>query len=62
MSSPASAAREQRSEQPLIYNNYGGDFAAQCLPGGSLVVANSWMIAVRIDAHNSNGKPPPLAV
>lgn len=44
-------AREQRSEQVLISSGYGGDFAAQRLEDGTLVVASSWMIAVRTEAR-----------
>ena len=44
-------AREQRSEQLLWTSDYGGDFDIKRFSNGSLVVANSWMIAVRIDAR-----------
>ncbi|APR82854.1 Hypothetical protein A7982_08203 [Minicystis rosea] len=38
---------ERRDERVLFSGDQGSDFAAQRLPGGSLVVANSWMIAAQ---------------
>jgi hypothetical protein len=54
-------AREGRSEQTLIGSSYGGDFEAHRLPDGTLVVASSWVLAMRVDARtwmklNVNGE------